>query len=72
MSQLEDAVDIVQSIGQKEGQLEKTGDGDVCAEVAQPKQKIRSSSKDSPVCKERGVQFWEMLPLEDKEAKIKL
>ena len=70
MRQLEDAVDIVHRVGRKEGNKNRH----VVILFARRliKEEIWRRSKDSPVCKERGVRLAEMLPLEDREARKNL
>lgn len=68
--QLEDAVDIVHRIGRKEENRSRPVMVMFVRRLI--KEEIWRSSKDSPVWKERGIRFSEMLPLEDREARKKL
>ncbi|KAJ7997822.1 hypothetical protein DPEC_G00216120 [Dallia pectoralis] len=70
MRQLEDAVDIVHRIGRKEDN--KNRHVVILFARRLVREEIWRRSKDSPVCKERGVRFTEMLPLEDREARKNL
>ncbi|KAJ7983935.1 hypothetical protein DPEC_G00368940 [Dallia pectoralis] len=70
MRQLEDAVDIVHRIGRKEDN--KNRHVVILFARRLVREEIWRRSKDSPVCKERGVRFAEMLPLEDREARKNL
>lgn len=70
MRQLEEAVDVVHRVGKKENNRSRPLVV-LCVRWL-IKEEIWRRSKDSPVCKERGVRFAEMMPLEDKEARKKL
>lgn len=70
LRQLEDAVDVVHRIGKKESNRIRPLVVLFVRRVI--KEEIWRKSKDSPVCKERGVHFAEMMPLEDREARKKL
>ncbi|XP_024155441.1 uncharacterized protein LOC112163327 [Oryzias melastigma] len=70
LRRLEDAVDVVHRVGKKEDNRSRA----VIVLFARRlvKEEIWRRSKDSPVCKERGIRFSEMMPLEDREARKKL
>ena len=67
--QLEDAVDIVHRVGRKEGNKNRHV---IILCARKLVKEIWRQSKNSPVCKERGIRFAEMLPLEDREVRKKL
>lgn len=67
MRQLEEAVDVVRRVGRKENNQSRPLV--VLFIRSLVKEEIWRRSKDSPVCKERGVCFAEMLPLEDRGEK---
>lgn len=70
MRQLEEAIDVVHRVGKKENN--RSTPLIVLFVRRLIKEEIWCRSKDSPVCKERGVRFTEMMPLEDREARKKL
>lgn len=70
MRQLEEAVDVVLRVRRKENNWSRPLVVLFIQRLV--KEEIWRRSKDSPVCKERGVHFAEMLPLEDSKARKKL
>ncbi|KAK7895273.1 hypothetical protein WMY93_020598 [Mugilogobius chulae] len=70
LQRLEDAVDIVHRVGKREEFRSRP----VVVLFARRlvKEELWRRTKDSPVCRERGVRFSEMMPLEDREARKKL
>ncbi len=65
--QLEEATDIVHRVGRKEDNC--TRQVVILFAKRLVKEEIWRRSKDSQVCRERGVRFAEMLPREDREAR---